>query len=153
MKATSHCLLHLNCTICNFLQDWPNETINKQHNAPSLKNKQVNKVVQINCLNLIMMTWSHGVHVIQCISKPSVVRRLVTSTFPVVFQTAFVVWANTELQHFVSRFSCQVFRREMGVAAIGVCVSMAKQQCEKVTAIYREHVHLIAITLSYKKEK
>ena len=45
------------------------------------------------------------------------------------------MWANTELQHFVSRFSCQVFRREMGVAAIGVCVSMAKQQCEKVTEI------------------
>lgn len=35
----------------------------------------------------------------------------------------------------MSRFSCQVFRREMGVAAIGVCVSMAKQQCEKVTDI------------------
>ena len=48
------------------------------------------------------------------------------------FQTAFVVWANSELQQFVSRFSCQVFRREMDVAAIGVCVSMAKQQCEKV---------------------
>lgn len=48
------------------------------------------------------------------------------------FQTAFVVWANSELQQFVSRFSCQVFRREMGVSAIGVCVSMAKQQCEKV---------------------
>lgn len=32
----------------------------------------------------------------------------------------------------MSRFSCQVFRREMGVSAIGVCVSMAKQQCEKV---------------------
>ncbi|XP_020606527.1 exocyst complex component 8-like isoform X2 [Orbicella faveolata] len=51
------------------------------------------------------------------------------------FSSAFVVWANTELQHFVSRFSCQVFRREMGVAAIGVCVSMAKQQCEKLHEI------------------
>ncbi|XP_078372315.1 exocyst complex component 8-like [Oculina patagonica] len=51
------------------------------------------------------------------------------------FSSAFVVWANTELQHFVSRFSCQVFRREMGVAAIGVCVSMARQQCEKLREI------------------
>ena len=57
---------------------------------------------------------------------------LVSSVFGVVLLPAFVVWANTELQHFVSRFSCQVFSREMGVAAIGVCVSMAKQQCEKV---------------------
>ena len=55
--------------------------------------------------------------------------------FGVVLLPAFVVWANTELQQFVSRFSRQVFRREMGVAAIGVCVSMAKQQCEKVTDI------------------
>lgn len=46
--------------------------------------------------------------------------------------TAFVVWANSELKHFVTRFSCQVFRGEMGLAAIGVCLSMAKQQCEKV---------------------
>ena len=49
------------------------------------------------------------------------------------FQTAFVVWANSELKHFVTRFSCQVFRGEMSLAAVGVCVSMAKQQCEKVT--------------------
>ena len=60
---------------------------------------------------------------------------LLSSVCGVVLLAAFVVWANTELQHFVSRFSCQVFRREMGVAAIGVCVSMAKQQCEKVTEI------------------
>ena len=60
---------------------------------------------------------------------------LVSSVFGVVLLPAFVVWANTELQHFVSRFSRQVFSREMGVAAIGVCVSMAKQQCEKVTDI------------------
>ena len=60
---------------------------------------------------------------------------LVSSVFGVVLLPAFVVWANTELQHFVSRFSCQVFSREMSVAAIGVCVSMAKQQCEKVTDI------------------
>ena len=32
----------------------------------------------------------------------------------------------------MSRFSCQVFHREMDVAAIGVCVSLAKEQCEKV---------------------
>lgn len=45
---------------------------------------------------------------------------------------AFVVWAKSELKHFVSRFSNQVFRREMGLAATGVCVSMARHQCEKV---------------------
>lgn len=67
-----------------------------------------------------------------CICKPLIISVLVSSIFTSVVLTAFVVWANTELQHFVSRFSCQVFRREMGVAAIGVCVSMAKQQCEKV---------------------
>ncbi|XP_073246335.1 exocyst complex component 8-like [Porites lutea] len=51
------------------------------------------------------------------------------------FSSAFVVWANSELQQFVSRFSCQVFHREMDVAAIGVCVSMAKEQCEKLHEI------------------
>lgn len=70
-----------------------------------------------------------------CICKPLIISLLVSSIFTSVVLTAFVVWANTELQHFVSRFSCQVFRREMGVSAIGVCVSMAKQQCEKVTVI------------------
>ncbi|XP_015779421.1 PREDICTED: uncharacterized protein LOC107357295 [Acropora digitifera] len=48
---------------------------------------------------------------------------------------SFVVWANSELKHFVTRFSCQVFRGEMGLAAIGVCLSMAKQQCEKLHEI------------------
>ncbi|XP_074626269.1 exocyst complex component 8-like [Acropora palmata] len=51
------------------------------------------------------------------------------------FSSAFVVWANSELKHFVTRFSCQVFRGEMGLAAIGVCLSMAKQQCEKLHEI------------------
>ena len=71
----------------------------------------------------------------------------VTYTFcPTVFQTAFVVWANSELQHFVSRFSCQVFRREMGVAAIGVCVSMAKQQCEKVNIFTDANYSVLELT-------
>ncbi|XP_022793025.1 exocyst complex component 8-like [Stylophora pistillata] len=51
------------------------------------------------------------------------------------FSSAFVVWANSELKHFVSRFSNQVFRREMGLAATGVCVSMARHQCEKLQEI------------------
>ncbi|XP_068699488.1 exocyst complex component 8-like isoform X2 [Montipora foliosa] len=51
------------------------------------------------------------------------------------FSSAFVVWANSELKHFVTRFSCQVFRGEMSLAAVGVCVSMAKQQCEKLHEI------------------
>lgn len=47
----------------------------------------------------------------------------------------------------MSRFSCQVFHREMDVAAIGVCVSMAKEQCEKVAedSLYMLHYRVIII--------
>ena len=50
----------------------------------------------------------------------------------IVSRTAFAVWANSELKHFVTRFSSQVFRGELSLAAVGVVVSMAKKECEKV---------------------
>ncbi|EDO47810.1 predicted protein [Nematostella vectensis] len=51
------------------------------------------------------------------------------------FCSAFVVWANTELQNFVSRFTRQVFHRNIGLAAIGVCVGIATENCDKLNEI------------------
>ena len=50
----------------------------------------------------------------------------------VLFATAFVMWANSELQNFVVRFSRQVFHRNIGLSAVGVCVGIASENCEKV---------------------
>lgn len=50
------------------------------------------------------------------------------------FLQAFVVWANTELQNFVTRFSRQVFHRNIGLTAVGVCVGIASENCEKVNS-------------------
>ncbi|XP_031574721.1 exocyst complex component 8-like [Actinia tenebrosa] len=51
------------------------------------------------------------------------------------FCSAFVMWANAELQNFVVRFSRQVFHRNIGLGAMGVCVGIASENCEKLNEI------------------
>ncbi|XP_020907307.2 exocyst complex component 8 [Exaiptasia diaphana] len=51
------------------------------------------------------------------------------------FCSAFVVWANAELQNFVVRFARQVFHRNIGLTAVGVCVGIASENCEKLNEI------------------
>lgn len=48
------------------------------------------------------------------------------------FKSAFIVWANDELEYFVSKFSRQVFHCDITLAAIGVCVRIATRHCNKL---------------------
>ena len=51
------------------------------------------------------------------------------------FIIAFIVWANDELEYFVSKFARQVFHCDITLAAIGICVGIATRHCNKVRAI------------------
>lgn len=48
---------------------------------------------------------------------------------------AFIVWANDELEYFVSKFSRQVFHCDITLAAIGICVGIATRHSNKVCRI------------------
>ena len=49
---------------------------------------------------------------------------------------AFIVWANDELEYFVSKFSRQVFHCDITLNAIGICIGIATRHCDKVGRRY-----------------
>ncbi|XP_028394084.1 exocyst complex component 8-like [Dendronephthya gigantea] len=48
------------------------------------------------------------------------------------FKSAFIVWANDELEYFVSKLSRQVFHCDITLSAIGICVGIATRHCNKL---------------------
>lgn len=48
------------------------------------------------------------------------------------FKSAFIVWANDELEYFVSKFSRQVFHCDITLNAIGICIGIATRHCDKL---------------------
>lgn len=49
--------------------------------------------------------------------------------------SAFVVWLHNELQHFADKFTRQVFTRNSSLQGVGLCISIALTQCERLSNI------------------
>ncbi|XP_066935290.1 exocyst complex component 8-like [Clytia hemisphaerica] len=49
--------------------------------------------------------------------------------------SAFVVWLHNELQNFAEKFTRQVFTRNTNLQNVGLCISLALTQCQRLNSI------------------